>query len=119
VENLMRTPTKERPFKAALRRAVADAGDDPVRLRAIADALVREAESGSVVAIKEVADRLDGRVAQRLAGDADEDPIEVQHVDLDLSKLDEDELRALEGIFERLAAGSLTPTSAIPGTRLN
>jgi hypothetical protein len=50
--------------------------DDVKKLRKIADALLREAESGNIVAIKEIADRLDGRVAQQITG-ADEGPIEV------------------------------------------
>lgn len=44
------------------------------RLRAVADALVLKAMSGDVAAIKEVADRLDGKVPQGLIGGADDDP---------------------------------------------
>lgn len=45
------------------------------RLRAVADALIEKAISGDVQAIKEVADRLDGKVPQAIVGDADSDPI--------------------------------------------
>jgi hypothetical protein len=51
----------------------------------------------------EVADLLDGRVATQITG-ADEGPIEVEHSGaFDLSRLTEDELRALEAIAERVA----------------
>lgn len=45
------------------------------RLRLIAERLVQEAEAGNVVAMKEVADRLEGKVPQAIIGDSDADPI--------------------------------------------
>jgi hypothetical protein len=52
---------KERPFKAALKVAL---NSDPLRLRRIADKLAERAEQGDLVAIREIADRLDGKPAQ-------------------------------------------------------
>lgn len=45
------------------------------KLRAVADALVAKAIGGDVQAIKEIADRLDGKVPQAVVGDDDLDPI--------------------------------------------
>ncbi|MCY1741167.1 hypothetical protein [Ensifer sp. SL37] len=46
------------------------------KLRAVADALIEKAISGDVAAIKEVADRLDGKVPQGvIGGDEDDNPI--------------------------------------------
>ena len=50
-------------------------GTDKTKLRAVADALVDKAMSGDVAAIKEVADRIDGKVPQALVGDDEFDPI--------------------------------------------
>lgn len=73
---------KSKPFREALRRAIAAAGDDRDVLKDVADSLVAEALSGDVQAIRELADRLDGKVAQPLKGD-DEDgtPIAIQVVE--------------------------------------
>src|SRR6476661_7700062 len=51
---------KEKPFNDALRIALRG---DPLRLRRIADKLATLAEGGDLAAIKEIADRLDGRPA--------------------------------------------------------
>jgi len=59
-----------------LRVAISEAhGEGGTRLRAVADALVTKAMSGDVPAIKEIADRLDGKVPQAVVGDDDLDPI--------------------------------------------
>lgn len=50
-------------------------GTDKTKLRAVADALVDKAMAGDVAAIKEIADRIDGKVPQALVGDNDSDPI--------------------------------------------
>ena len=50
----------EKPFNAALRIALRG---DPLRLRRIAEKLARKAEEGDLAAIREVADRLDGKPA--------------------------------------------------------
>jgi hypothetical protein len=52
---------REKPFNDALRIALRG---DPLRLRRIADKLAILAEQGDLGAIREVADRLDGKPAQ-------------------------------------------------------
>lgn len=59
-------------LRLAINEAVAEGG---TRLRVVADALVTKAMTGDVQAIKEVADRLDGKVPQALIGDSESDPI--------------------------------------------
>lgn len=64
-------PPKERSFANMLRIAITD-GEN---LRAVADALVTKAKAGDVQAIKEIADRLDGKVPQAIIGDDASDPL--------------------------------------------
>ena len=52
---------REKPFNDALRIALRG---DPLRLRRIADKLAEKAEEGDLGAIREIADRLDGKPAQ-------------------------------------------------------
>jgi hypothetical protein len=54
---------KEKPYRDALRMEIA-AAEDFKDLRAIARAHLEKARSGDVAAIKELADRLDGKPAQ-------------------------------------------------------
>lgn len=65
---------KDKPFREALRMALADAGKDHKALRAIASALIVKASGGDVQAIKEIGDRLDGKPAQAIIGGDDTDP---------------------------------------------
>jgi hypothetical protein len=53
--------TKDKPFRDALRMQLAAAGEDHKALRTIAQGLIDRAAQGDVGAIKEIADRLDGR----------------------------------------------------------
>lgn len=53
-----------RPFASALKHAIAKAGTDREALIAIADVLLEKAMGGDLQAIREVADRLDGKPAQ-------------------------------------------------------
>ena len=63
---------KEAKFYAALDTALKDHKDGPdVRLRKVAENLVRAAEDSEQWAIREIADRLDGKPAQAITGDAD------------------------------------------------
>lgn len=55
---------KDKPFREALRMELAKAGDDMKALRSVASALISKAQGGDVQAIKEVADRLDGKPPQ-------------------------------------------------------
>jgi len=67
--------SKERPFRDALRKriAAAEANQDIRRLDRIAAKLLAKAEAGDMLAIKEVADRLDGKPAQAtvVSGDSE------------------------------------------------
>src|SRR5262245_55653635 len=54
---------KEKPYRDALRMEIA-AAEDFKGLRSIAQAHLEKARSGDMAAIKELADRLDGRPAQ-------------------------------------------------------
>lgn len=63
----------ERPFKDALRAALA--ADNYKALRRVAESLIARAMDGDVAAIREVADRLDGKVPQGIAGPTGEGPM--------------------------------------------
>jgi hypothetical protein len=56
---------REKPFNDALRIALRG---DPLRLRRIADKLATLAEGGDLAAIRELADRLDGKPLQAHTG---------------------------------------------------
>jgi len=58
---------------------LAAAGKDHKALRAIARQLITKATEGDMQAIKELADRTDGKVPQAVVGDADADPIKLVH----------------------------------------
>jgi len=77
----MGRPPKEKSFANMLNIAIKEAveGSDKTKLRAVADALVEKAMSGDVQAIKEVADRIDGKVPQAVVGDDELDPINLVH----------------------------------------
>lgn len=60
---------KNRPFADAINKALAQ--DDGKRLRKIAEALLTKASEGDVTAIKEFADRVDGKVIQGIEGQLD------------------------------------------------
>src|SRR5690242_12838526 len=55
------SPNREKPFNDALRIALRR---DPLRLHRIAERLADKAEEGDLAAIREIADRLDGKPAQ-------------------------------------------------------
>ena len=65
---------KERMFYGALNRAIAQ--DDGKRVREAAEKLLDLAADGEPWAIKELADRLDGKPSQTIAGDP-ENPVTV------------------------------------------
>jgi hypothetical protein len=72
-------PPKEKSFANMLNIAIKEATEDGgTKLRAVADALIAKAISGDVQAIKEVADRLDGKVPQGIVGgDEDDNPLNI------------------------------------------
>ena len=68
---------KDKPWVDALRLAVMDTAPDGFKkLRKIAEKCVDAAMDGDMTAIKEIGDRLDGRVPQAVTG-ADDGPIEL------------------------------------------
>lgn len=71
-------PPKEKSFANMLNIAIKEATESGgTKLRSVADALIEKAMSGDVQAIKEIADRLDGKVAQAIVGNSDADPINI------------------------------------------
>lgn len=95
-------PPKEKSFANMLNIAIKEAveGSDKTKLRAVADALVEKAMAGDVPAIKEIAERLDGKVPQAIVGDDDADPIN-HRVALDAERF----TRAIAGLVARSGAG--------------
>ena len=59
------SPNKDKPFKRELQRLIVQAEEKggPRRLELVARALIHKAIEGDVPAIKEVAERLDGRTS--------------------------------------------------------
>lgn len=71
---------QEKPFRDALRMELAAVGEDSKALRLIAAALISKASEGDMQAIKELADRIDGKVPQGIVGgDEDDNPVNVIH----------------------------------------
>lgn len=66
---------KAKPFADALRMEIAAAGADGKALRIVAAKLLEKAAEGDMQAIKELADRVDGKVAQAIIGDSEADPV--------------------------------------------
>jgi hypothetical protein len=77
---------RDKPYREALRMELAAAGDNMKKLREIARAHIARCEAGDMQAIKDLADRLDGRPAQMVEDSrSDSDPItkivhEIVHV---------------------------------------
>ena len=71
---------KDKPFRAALVRALGIADNNPEKLDKLAEALIAKAKTGDVAALREVSDRLDGKVAQALVGDDGSEPITLRTI---------------------------------------
>lgn len=73
---------KEKAFRDALRTEIASlsAEGDSRGLRRIARALIEQAEAGKIDAIREIADRLDGKVPQAVVGDDEHDPLTLRTI---------------------------------------
>src|SRR5215475_4176417 len=57
---------RDKPYREALRMELAAAGEDMKKLREIARVHIARCEAGDMLAIRELANRLDGRPAQSL-----------------------------------------------------
>lgn len=77
------SPNKPKLWADAIRRAVLRQakGEKTKRLEVLADSLIRAGMAGDVSALREVGDRLDGRPAQAIVGDADADPIQLERIE--------------------------------------
>src|SRR3990167_10589229 len=70
---------RDKPFRDALRMEIADAGEDRKELREVSRALISKGKAGDVAAIKEIGDRLDGKVPQaHIGGDEGDNPLVVE-----------------------------------------
>jgi len=67
-------PKREKPFRDALLMELLTAGEDHKTLRRIARAVISKAEQGDIQAIKEIADRMDGKVPQGIEGGDSDKP---------------------------------------------
>jgi len=65
---------KAKPFRDALRLELAALGEDSKALREVAKKLIAQAMVGEQWAVKELADRIDGKVPTPIAGD-EENPL--------------------------------------------
>lgn len=73
----------ERMFGDALRLALKEVDAAGVtKLRRIADKLVASAVAGNPFAIQQIADRLDGKPTQPIAGDDNLPPVRIQRIEL-------------------------------------
>ena len=76
---------RDKLYREALRMELAAAGEDLKKLREIARVHIEKAAGGDMQAIKELADRLDGKPAQILSHDSPDTPVirfvrEIVHV---------------------------------------
>ena len=93
---------QDRRFKASLIREIDDAMGDPRKLDAIATALVAKAMDGDIQAIREFADRIDGKPAQ-------ESNVTIQH--RKAVELSDDELAVVAaGSSEGVATPPIDPS---------
>lgn len=73
-------PKRAKLFTQSLLVALKKTDADNVEaVQRIADKLVALAESGDVQAIKEIADRVDGKPPQAIVGDNESDPVSLIH----------------------------------------
>lgn len=73
---------RDKPFRDALRIEIAAAGEDHKALRQVAFALLEKASGGDIPAIKEIADRLDGKVPQAIiGGDEGDNPVQLAMIE--------------------------------------
>lgn len=69
-------PKRVKIWQDAINRAIKRReADDPRAMEKLADKLLNAVDAGDIAAMKEFGDRVDGKVAQAIIGDDDEDPI--------------------------------------------
>ena len=83
MKNRGRTGVK-RPFHAALMRLIDEGGPHPTWMEEIAKALLVRARAGDTAAIREIADRLDGRVPQAIVGSDEHAPLRVERIEREI-----------------------------------
>lgn len=95
----------EKLFSDALRMELAAIGPDHKALRAVARRLIQMAmaDDSKLDAIRELADRVDGKVPQAIIGDSGEDPINIKH-ELDAERF----TRSIAGLTSRNGEGEGT-----------
>jgi hypothetical protein len=74
---------KQKPLRDALLLAIKRVDkDDKIKLNAMAEALVEKALAGDVMAFREIADRVEGKVAQQtiVTGDEDGGPVRLEEI---------------------------------------
>ena len=84
---------KTKPFREALLTEIDAAGEDASALRSIARKLLQMAEEGDLLAVREIADRLDGKPTQG-----------VEHTGQDGGPIETKEITAREMIANRLSS---------------
>src|SRR5262245_16006979 len=89
---------RDKPYREALRLELAAAGEDMKKLREIAKAHIARCEAGDMQAIRELADRLDGKPAQMLEHSGpDSEPItKIVHEIVHVAPMSADEISAAE-----------------------
>src|SRR5262245_1857604 len=77
---------RDKPFRDALRMELAAAGEDSRALRKIARALLNRGAMGDIFAIREIADRIDGKVPHPVSGISDTAPLELRVVETSIRR---------------------------------
>ena len=117
---------RDKPYREALRMELAAAGEDMKKLREIARVHIARCEAGNMQAIKELADRLDGRPAQILEHSGpDSEPItkivnEIVHVHETREEIlaaEEPVLIEWSGVRDANGSGGLNEDTAHGGRR--
>jgi hypothetical protein len=70
-----RKAVKAKRYREALNLELAASGDNMAEIRKIARAHIALAASGDMAAIREFADRIEGKVAQAIVGDDEHPPV--------------------------------------------
>src|ERR1017187_2511650 len=81
-----RSPIKDKPFRDPLRMEIHAMGEDSKGLRKVARKLLDNALNNDNFAIREIADRIEGKVPQAIVVDDEYDPIQIEATDADRAK---------------------------------